>query len=334
MPARSSPKRGQKSPTLDASRPLQATSPRTDTTETSIVSFNWQAAAAAGLSIGEQSQPLSTTRTTAIWVAEMIDGSGHHREHLDYEVTPTLNGYSQPLMGSLTGGGADSSQSQRVWDAGSAGPSLDTGRAVPTVLLSGQADSPVKTSLSRESAEGWGQEPAADSPSPFLTWLNDTDLPSSSSKTYQDFSLVIKGKTWRSSSVRWLNSGMAWDTGFSTLATSECRSADGECSSSESRLTDVLEPSAPQRFYLSARAAKGILRRAEKRGRSLPAELDTALRALAANDTTPTPTPTPTRLSVRRITPTEAERLMGWPEGHTILLNKTLTAIDAVEMES
>jgi DNA (cytosine-5)-methyltransferase 1 len=119
---------------------------------------------------------------------------------------------------------------------------------------------------------------------------------------------------------------------------------------------------------LSARAASGILRRAEKRGRSLPAALDTALQVLAASDTTPTPihmlprdsepqtdttdtvarevtaetissdiqqvdSPTTKRVqapfvsqeetsdlalkqsSVRRITPTEAERLMGWPDG-------------------
>jgi site-specific DNA-cytosine methylase len=150
----------------------------------------------------------------------------------------------------------------------------------------------------------------------------------------------MEGETWRRSSVRWSNSGMAWDTGCSTLATSECRSADGECSSSESRLADVLEPSAPPRFYLSARAAAGILRRASKRGRMLPPELEMALTGLSTGHAS-YPTETAFALthwglthdepdrsvtslatngpSVRRLTPTECERLMGWPDGHTIV---------------
>jgi hypothetical protein len=37
----------------------------------------------------------------------------------------------------------------------------------------------------------------------------------------------------------------------------------------------------PQRFYLSPKACAGILRRAEKRGKELPAALDRALRAVA-----------------------------------------------------
>jgi len=195
------------------------------------------------------------------------------------------------------------------------------------------------------------------SPSPSLTLWSDTDPGSSSSRTFRDFCPAIAGETWRRSSVAWLNSGMAWDTGFSTLATSECRSADGECSSSPTRLADVLEPSAPRRFYLSARAAAGILRRASKRGRELPTELMSALSSLArakGPDTTPTTISSPVLLtmregkdgggkgpllsedmsltmgtsptqtlfdgpSVRRLTPVETERLMGWPDGHTIV---------------
>jgi site-specific DNA-cytosine methylase len=162
----------------------------------------------------------------------------------------------------------------------------------------------------------------------------------------------------------------------------------------------VLEPSAPQRFYLSARAAAGILRRASKRGRTLPTELGQALSSLARGEASGTTTPTtisssdteasPTELpapepleplwdttdtpsahktptadisrsqpvlltmheekpgggkgplvsrnvslnlataptqtlfhgpSVRRLTPVETERLMGWPDGHTIAHN-------------
>jgi 5-methylcytosine-specific restriction endonuclease McrA len=113
---------------------------------------------------------------------------------------------------------------------------------------------PARTSPSQASDGAWSRALVPASPMPSSLWPSDTDLGSSSSRTFRDFSPVMEGETWRRSSVRWSNSGMAWDTGCSTLATSECRSADGECSSSESRLADVLEPSAPPRFYLSARA--------------------------------------------------------------------------------
>jgi hypothetical protein len=50
-------------------------------------------------------------------------------------------------------------------------------------------------------------------------------------------------------------------------------------------LADVLEPNAPARYSLSARAATGILRRAEKRGRELPEALAMALRELSSRNT-------------------------------------------------
>jgi hypothetical protein len=44
-------------------------------------------------------------------------------------------------------------------------------------------------------------------------------------------------------------------------------------------LSDILETGdVPQRFYLSATACRGILRRADKRGRELPAMLHAALK--------------------------------------------------------
>jgi len=48
-------------------------------------------------------------------------------------------------------------------------------------------------------------------------------------------------------------------------------------------LSSVLEPPAsiPQRFYLTAKACAGILRRAEKRGKALPPMLHRALSAVA-----------------------------------------------------
>jgi hypothetical protein len=64
-----------------------------------------------------------------------------------------------------------------------------------------------------------------------------------------------------------------------TLSISECPSDAVVCS-----LSDILETGAvPQRFFLSARACQGILRRAEKRGKELPNALRRALEAVAAS---------------------------------------------------
>jgi hypothetical protein len=49
-----------------------------------------------------------------------------------------------------------------------------------------------------------------------------------------------------------------------------------------SSLSEILEAGdVPQRYYLSAKACRGILRRAEKRGKELPRALMLALEAVA-----------------------------------------------------
>lgn len=45
----------------------------------------------------------------------------------------------------------------------------------------------------------------------------------------------------------------------------------------ESRLSQILEGSAPRKYYLSARACAGILNRAQRRGKALPEVLKAAL---------------------------------------------------------
>ena len=76
----------------------------------------------------------------------------------------------------------------------------------------------------------------------------------------------------------WQNSGMGSPTEFLTLSTSEWPSDAAVCS-----LSDILETGAvPQRYFLSATACQGILRRAEKRGKALPAALHQALQAVAS----------------------------------------------------
>jgi hypothetical protein len=70
---------------------------------------------------------------------------------------------------------------------------------------------------------------------------------------------------------------MGSPTEFWTLSISEYPS-DGAASS----LSDILETGElPQRYYLSATACRGILRRAEKRGKDLPEALRLALLAVA-----------------------------------------------------
>jgi hypothetical protein len=75
----------------------------------------------------------------------------------------------------------------------------------------------------------------------------------------------------------WRNSGMGPPTAFLTLSSSECHSDAGVCS-----LSDVLETGeVPRKYFLSPTACRGILRRAEKRGRELPTQLRKALTAVA-----------------------------------------------------
>jgi hypothetical protein len=65
-------------------------------------------------------------------------------------------------------------------------------------------------------------------------------------------------------------------TEFLTLNTSEWHSAAAVFS-----LSDTLETGdLPQRFFLSATACQGILRRAEKRGKVLPEQLQRALESV------------------------------------------------------
>jgi hypothetical protein len=48
-------------------------------------------------------------------------------------------------------------------------------------------------------------------------------------------------------------------------------------------LSAIIEASAPSKYSLSPKAAKGILRRAARRGRALPPALQLALEQLAAH---------------------------------------------------
>jgi len=93
---------------------------------------------------------------------------------------------------------------------------------------------------------------------------------------------ATEGETLPSSFAGWSNAGMACAGGFLTLNILEWPSAAAVCS-----LSGILETDVPPKYFLSPRAARGILRRAEKRGRSLPEQLRAAL-SQVATDSTPT----------------------------------------------
>jgi hypothetical protein len=63
---------------------------------------------------------------------------------------------------------------------------------------------------------------------------------------------------------------------YSTVNFSESRNGGGVCS-----LSSILETEVPAKYYLSAKACRGILRRAKKRGKELPIALMNALMDVA-----------------------------------------------------
>jgi hypothetical protein len=78
---------------------------------------------------------------------------------------------------------------------------------------------------------------------------------------------------------------MGSPTEFLTLNTSEHAASHGLSHNGDAvcSLSDILETGdVPRRFFLTAKACQGILRRAEKRGKELPEALSAALKAVAA----------------------------------------------------
>ena len=119
-----------------------------------------------------------------------------------------------------------------------------------------------------------------------------SDLSISSGKTWQGLSHQITGTTLREYCKALPTSGTMRCGQSSTHDGAECRNVAVECFSSASvteslpepiysRLADVLLKSAAPKYNLSATAAAGIIRRAEKQGRSLPPLLLTALERVA-----------------------------------------------------
>lgn len=98
-----------------------------------------------------------------------------------------------------------------------------------------------------------------------------------SSRTFRVFSLATAEKTSKSLFERWPASGMAWAGACLTAGSLESPSRV-----KESTLSDVIETGeVPDRYFLSPNAAKGMLRRADRMGRSLFPPLRKVLEILA-----------------------------------------------------
>ena len=111
-------------------------------------------------------------------------------------------------------------------------------------------------------------------PSSISAFLTSIGQPGASGKTSQASCHQAEDGTLAPSSGRWANSGIASPTECWTRSTSEYHNA-----AVESSLSDILETGdVPQRYFLSARACEGILRRAEKGGKVLPVRLAAALK--------------------------------------------------------
>ena len=110
----------------------------------------------------------------------------------------------------------------------------------------------------------------------------NSDLLYSFGKMFPDSSLPTEGETLEQCSWRWTESGIVEHGQCLMLGGLVSHSADGAFSACS--LAEILLPDVAPKYWLSARAARGILRRAAKRGRELPPQLHQALAALAGTE--------------------------------------------------
>lgn len=138
-----------------------------------------------------------------------------------------------------------------------------------------QVDSPVRMSrlpgLARDLLET-----DQDYSSALLTLLNAIVRDGSLSKMCPVFYPAKREETSTPSSVKWLDSGIAWPGGCLTLSTTDWPSDAEGCT-----LSEVLETDVPLKYYLSPRACRGLLQRSEERERWIPPILEGALRSVA-----------------------------------------------------
>ena len=100
-----------------------------------------------------------------------------------------------------------------------------------------------------------------------------------SGKMFRACSVPTEADVSREFLWKWTASGFMADGQVWTHSGLVLHSADG--ASSACSLATILEPTVPQKYFLSSIAVKGTLRRAEKRGKALPEHLKAALMAVA-----------------------------------------------------
>ena len=105
---------------------------------------------------------------------------------------------------------------------------------------------------------------------------SDASLKSSSELARKYLFLDLRTDAGHSQERSWVTATVSRG-GSSTRNTGECPSA-----AKESTLWQILQENAPEKYYLSARACEGILRRAERRGKELPPILREALEEAVA----------------------------------------------------
>lgn len=184
----------------------------------------------------------------------------------------TGKGDAAPLVAFQTTGGTHS------LDAGPLAPPLKVGSGIgipspPSICWLG--DSPAKTSPSRASAS----DSAAPAPPSSMNSFGSpasSSPPTASSRMFQGSFLPMMDETSGLSSQGYdqcglLSAGGCWTADFSESP------SDGV----ESTLSAVLQKTVSARFFLSGKAARGILKRAAKRGRTLPTRLQRALEAVS-----------------------------------------------------
>ena len=138
-------------------------------------------------------------------------------------------------------------------------------------------DSPVRTCPLPDAARDW-LESDPDCGTSSIEFFSALDRSGWLSRMSPAFYPATEDGTLPPSFRGWSNSGMASVGGCWTLSISEWPSAAAVCS-----LSDILETDVPRKYFLSARACAGILRRAERRGKALPPYLRQALEQGAAH---------------------------------------------------
>ena len=107
--------------------------------------------------------------------------------------------------------------------------------------------------------------------------LRQSSPDGSFSKMSPQFCPVTTGMMSSNSSPRLMNAGIVYRGRFWTHNTFPWRKGGGVSS-----LSDILEDGdVPQKYFLSPTACKGILRRADKRGKQIPPALRKALETVA-----------------------------------------------------